>query len=166
MLTEASRPLLQSADTRLFRKPNQRSGKSPSRPGDTTKLEKQLPGGLEKVPLWPLILKRLEFLAEQEGLGPVSGQDAQPPSRRCRLAAQAQALPPPPPRRSPQPCGEQSREATQCPAFLCSAPTTCDCQSLCMHSSSGGEGRWGGWGRRKQHPSSYPAPQPGSPEVT
>ena len=53
--------------------------------GDTAKLEKQLPGALEKAPLWPLILKRLEFLGEQEGLGPVPGQllfgfrqDAQP----------------------------------------------------------------------------------------
>lgn len=51
-------------------------------------LENRLPGGLEKAqaPLWPLILKRLEFLAEQEDLGAVSrqlflkcGQDAQPP---------------------------------------------------------------------------------------
>lgn len=54
----------------------------------TAKLENRLPGGLEKAqaPLWPLILKRLEFLAEQEDLGAVSrqlflncGQDAQPP---------------------------------------------------------------------------------------
>lgn len=61
-----------------------RRGKPP-RASDTAELEKRLPGCLEKAPLWPLILKRLEFLAEQEGLGAVPGQLSpalgRPPSR-------------------------------------------------------------------------------------
>lgn len=124
MLTEVATSqllLLPGADKRLSRKPNQRSGKSPSRPGDTTKLEKQLPGGLEKVPLWPLILKRLEFLAEQEGLGPVPW--AGRPATRMQVSACCPSAGPEGPSRSPQPCwgrGERPPDAqpTLCPHLL------------------------------------------------
>ena len=116
--------ILPQADKCLPRMPKQRSGKSPSRLGDTAKLEKQLPGALEKALLWPLILKRLEFLGEQEGLGPVPGQllfgfrqDAQPLLTQV-LACCSNTVPEGlagPPR-------GQRREATLCPAHRLPLP--------------------------------------------
>lgn len=132
---QASQSLLQGEDKYLSRKPNQRSGNSPSRPGDTTKLEKQLPGSLEKVPLWPLILKRLEFLAEQEGLGSVPWAGC--PDTLTQVQACCPSAGPEGPGGSPQPCWGQRKEAARCPAHALPPPPVTSKASAHTASSQG-----------------------------
>lgn len=84
-----------------------------TRPSDTAKLEKRLPQPGKGPPRWPSILKRLEFLAEQEGLGAVPGQSSSAPgrapghpSRPCPACCPSTA-----PEGWGQPPGGQRREA-------------------------------------------------------